>query len=153
MNHFSIFFSAAVILAIAPGPGLFYVLARSMANGTRDGLRSSAGTFVGGMFHVFAAGLGISAVLATSALAFAAVKYAGAAYLVFLGARMILIRNEEPVATVEKKGTDPLLQGVWTEMLNPKTALFFFPSFRSLLLRQRDTCFGSFSCWARSPFA
>jgi threonine/homoserine/homoserine lactone efflux protein len=125
MNHFSIFLSAAAILAVVPGPGLFYVLARSMANGTKDGLRSSAGTFVGGMFHVFAAGLGISAVLATSALAFAVVKYAGAAYLVFLGVRMILSRNEEPVMTAKTKGADPLLQGIWTEMLNPKTALFF----------------------------
>lgn len=125
MSRFPIFIAAAVLLAIAPGPGLFYVLARSMANGTRDGLRSSIGTFLGGLFHVFAAGLGLSAILATSALAFSAVKYAGAAYLIFLGVRMILARNQEPTLALEKTASDPLLQGIWTEMLNPKTALFF----------------------------
>jgi threonine/homoserine/homoserine lactone efflux protein len=124
--HFSIFLSAAILLAITPGPGLFYVLARSLAGGRREGSLSSLGTFVGGLLHVVAAALGLSAVLATSALAFSAGKYAGAAYLVYLGVRMIRTRNvsmndgnDKPAA-----GTS-FRQGIWTEVLNPKTALFF----------------------------
>jgi threonine/homoserine/homoserine lactone efflux protein len=127
MHRFSIFFFAALLLAITPGPGIFYVLARSMANGTRDGIRSSLGTFLGGMFHVLAAGFGLSAFLATSASAFMVVKYAGAGYLVYLGVRMVKSRNAElmPSQLEEKEVTDPLVQGIWTEVLNPKTALFF----------------------------
>src|SRR2546425_12998276 len=87
-----LFLMAAVLLAIAPGPGMLYVLARSLAGGRREGVLSSLGTFVGGMVHVLAAAAGVSVVLAKSAMAFATVKYAGAAYLCFLGIRM---RSEE----------------------------------------------------------
>src|ERR1051325_5795481 len=73
-----LFFAAALLLAITPGPGIFYVLARSLAGGKREGILSSLGTFVGGLFHVFAAALGLSAILAASAVAFHTVKYAGA---------------------------------------------------------------------------
>ena len=86
---------AALVLAVTPGPGIFYVLARSLAGGRREGIESSLGTFVGGLFHVIAAALGISAILAASAVAFHTVKYAGAAYLVFLGVKMIRTRNAE----------------------------------------------------------
>src|SRR6266481_5535123 len=92
-HHFLLFFAAALLLAITPGPGIFYVLARSLAGGKREGVQSSFGTFAGGLFHVFAAALGISAILAASAVAFHTVKYAGAAYLVWLGIRMIRSRN------------------------------------------------------------
>ena len=85
-----IFFTAALLLAIAPGPGMLYVLARTLAGGRREGLLSSLGTFFGGMVHVFAAAAGVSIILARSAIAFSAVKYLGAAYLCFLGIRMIL---------------------------------------------------------------
>src|SRR5215467_3014529 len=85
-----LFLTAAVLLAVAPGPGLLYVLARSLAGGKREGVLSAIGTFFGGMVHVFAAALGVSIILAKSAVAFAAVKYVGAAYLGFLGIRMIL---------------------------------------------------------------
>src|SRR5216110_968820 len=85
-----IFLSAAVLLAIVPGPGMLYVLARSLAGGKREGVLSALGTFLGGMVHVFAAALGVSIVLARSATAFATVKYLGAAYLCFLGVRMVL---------------------------------------------------------------
>lgn len=91
--HMSLFFAAAFLLAITPGPGLFYVLARSLAGGRKEGSISSLGTFVGGWVHVLAAALGISAVLAASAVAFNVVKYAGAVYLVYLGIRMIQTRN------------------------------------------------------------
>src|ERR1700756_3136124 len=94
-HHFLLFFMAALLLAITPGPGIFYVLARSLAGGKREGIESSLGTFVGGLVHVVAAALGISAILAASAVAFHTVKYAGAAYLVFLGVKMIRTRNAE----------------------------------------------------------
>jgi threonine/homoserine/homoserine lactone efflux protein len=129
-TRFLLFLTAAVVLAIAPGPGMLYVLARSLAGGKREGVLSALGTFFGGMVHVFAAALGVSIILARSAVAFAAVKYVGAAYLCFLGMRMILDARKEAVTldAVEgaiKPARNPLWQGVATEVLNPKTALFF----------------------------
>src|SRR6202007_1935712 len=99
-HRFFLFFAAAFLLAVTPGPGIFYVLARSLAGGKREGIQSSLGTFVGGLFHVVAAALGISAILAASAVAFHTVKYAGAAYLVWLGLKMIRTRNHEMPVTV-----------------------------------------------------
>jgi len=130
-TRFLLFLTAAVMLAIAPGPGMLYVLARSLAGGKREGVLSAFGTFVGGMMHVFAAALGVSIVLAKSAVAFATVKYVGAACLCFLGVRMILDARREKVDAPEtipqntKPARNPLWQGVATEVLNPKTALFF----------------------------
>ena len=129
-TKFFIFFTAALLLAIAPGPGMLYVLARSLAGGKREGVLSALGTFMGGMVHVLAAALGVSIVLAKSALAFATVKYVGAAYLCFLGVRMILDARRDGVSTkaapdATKPGRNPLWQGIATEVLNPKTALFF----------------------------
>src|SRR5579864_769143 len=127
--RFLLFLTAAVLLAIAPGPGMLYVLARCLAGGKREGVLSALGTFMGGMVHVFAAGLGISLVLATSAIAFALVKYFGAAYLCFLGITMIREAyrsgNERAMPIVTPSVRNPLWQGVATEVLNPKTALFF----------------------------
>ncbi|HZQ93683.1 MAG TPA: LysE family translocator [Candidatus Sulfotelmatobacter sp.] len=126
----TLFLTAAVLLAVAPGPGMLYVLARCLAGGKREGVLSALGTFLGGMVHVFAAALGVSIILARSALAFAAVKYLGAAYLCFLGLRMILDArrdNSDPDAVLVATGPvrNPLWQGIATEVLNPKTALFF----------------------------
>jgi|SRR5579862_91286 len=125
-----LFLTAALLLAIAPGPGMLYVLARSLAGGKREGVLSALGTFLGGMVHVFAAALGISIILARSAIAFSAVKYVGAAYLCFLGVRMILDARKEngtvdSIPTSGAQARNPLWQGVATEVLNPKTALFF----------------------------
>jgi threonine/homoserine/homoserine lactone efflux protein len=125
-SRFVIFLGAALVLAITPGPGIFYVLARSLRGGRREGVLSAAGTFLGGLVHVGAATFGLSAILAASAIAFETVRYAGAAYLIYLGYRMIRSRHEE-AAVLESgdasRGT--LIQGVMTEVLNPKTALFF----------------------------
>lgn len=135
LPRLAIFASAAFLLAIAPGPGMLYVLARALAGGRREGFLSALGTFVGGMVHVFAAAAGVSIILAKSALAFAAVKYLGAAYLCFLGIRMILdARKDKPVDLSEiqqevqrqtRRERNPFAQGILTEALNPKTALFF----------------------------
>jgi threonine/homoserine/homoserine lactone efflux protein len=127
-----VFLTAALLLAIAPGPGMLYVLARSLAGGKREGVLSAVGTFSGGMMHVLAAGAGVSVILAKSAAAFSVVKYAGAAYLCFLGVRMILDahrdagrRTSEASSQVTLPRRGPFWQGVTTEVLNPKTALFF----------------------------
>lgn len=116
-----------MVLAITPGPGIFYVLARSLRGGRREGVLSAAGTFLGGMAHVAAAAFGLSAILAASAIAFETVRYAGAVYLIYLGYRMIRSRRQElndgwPEAAA---GRNTLWQGLTTEALNPKTALFF----------------------------
>jgi threonine/homoserine/homoserine lactone efflux protein len=124
-HHFLLFLGAAVVLAITPGPGIFYVLARTLAGGRREGIESAFGTFFGGLFHVFAAALGVSAILAASAVAFHTVKYAGAAYLVWLGIRMIRTRNAEMPAQAGARAQGSFRQGILTEALNPKTALFF----------------------------
>jgi threonine/homoserine/homoserine lactone efflux protein len=131
--RFFLFLTAALLLAIAPGPGMLYVLARSLAGGKREGVLSALGTFFGGMAHVLAAALGISMVLARSALAFTTVKYVGAAYLCLLGVRMILDAYKEKVPSPlgeltshhARPARNPLWQGIATEVLNPKTALFF----------------------------
>ena len=129
-TRITLFLTAALLLAIAPGPGMLYVLARSLAGGKREGVLSALGTFLGGMVHVFAAALGLSIILTRSAVAFAAVKYLGASYLCFLGVRMILEvwrDNADPGAILSaiQPQRNPLWQGVATEVLNPKTALFF----------------------------
>jgi threonine/homoserine/homoserine lactone efflux protein len=124
-HRFFLFLIAALVLAATPGPGIFYVLARTLAGGRREGILSSLGTFAGGLFHVFAAALGISAILAASAVAFHTVKYAGAAYLVWLGIRMIRSSNAELRLETVAPSRGAFVQGIVTEVLNPKTALFF----------------------------
>ena len=127
-TRFLLFLTAAVLLAIAPGPGMLYVLARSLAGGKREGVLSALGTFLGGMVHVFAAALGVSIVLAKSAVAFATVKYVGAAYLCFLGVRMIVEARKEKgnasdalpegLSREGKPTRNPLCQGVAAEAEN-----------------------------------
>jgi|SRR4051812_43209084 threonine/homoserine/homoserine lactone efflux protein len=147
-THFLLFLTAALMLAAAPGPGMLYVLARSLAGGKREGVLSALGTFLGGMVHVFAAALGVSIILARSAVAFATVKYAGAAYLCFLGVRMILDARKDdarkddarkdtdkPLAGIATVKRNPLWQGVATEVLNPKTALFFLSFIPQFVVR------------------
>src|SRR5580700_940900 len=127
-HHLLLFLGAATLLAIAPGPGMLYVLARTLAGGRREGILSSLGTFVGGLVHVIGAATGLSIVLATSATAFAVVKYAGAAYLIYLGARMIISarKDNDQDAGMQlpsgKIARNPFWQGIATEVLNPKTA-------------------------------
>jgi threonine/homoserine/homoserine lactone efflux protein len=141
-----LFLSAAVLLAIAPGPGMLYVLSRSLAGGRREGTLSALGTFMGGMVHVFAAAAGISMILAKSAAAFAAVKYAGAAYLGFLGVKMILEARSHKIAPDEEKtgSRNPFLQGIATEVLNPKTALFFLSFIPQFVDHRAGHVFGQF---------
>jgi threonine/homoserine/homoserine lactone efflux protein len=143
----ALFLTAALLLAIAPGPGMLYVLARSLAGGKREGVLSAFGTFLGGMVHVLAAALGISIILAKSAAAFATVKYAGAAYLCFLGVRMILASrndNADPPLHAGRPARNPFWQGVATEVLNPKTALFFLSFIPQFVVRSNGHVFLQF---------
>ena len=144
--RFLIFLSAAFLLAIAPGPGMLYVLARTLAGGRSEGLLSALGTFFGGMAHVFAAAAGISIILAKSAMAFAMVKYLGATYLCFLGVRMILdTRKEEAVSLADlSRRRNPFWQVVMTEVLNPKTALFFLSFIPQFVNRSHGQVFLQF---------
>jgi len=123
----SIFLSAAFILAVTPGPGLFYVMTRSLKGGRMEGLSSALGTSVGGMFHVLAGALGVSVLLANSATAFTVIKYLGAAYLIYLGIKTLLSQESNfNEAEINTTGTrQAFYQGITVEALNPKTALFF----------------------------
>ena len=148
-HRFALFLAAAVLLAITPGPGIFYVLARTLAGGRREGFQSSIGTFFGGLFHVFAAALGVSAILAASAVAFHTVKYAGAAYLIFLGIKMIRSRNVPLPDQAATQNSSPnakaFRQGILTEALNPKTALFFLSFIPQFIAPERGHIFLQFA--------
>jgi len=124
---FLAFLLAAVLLAITPGPGIAYVVARTAAGGRSEGLASCLGTGLGGMLHVLAAAFGLSVLIAQSAMAFTLLKYLGAAYLVYLGIRLWLRREPAAaVGTVAPQGARrALVEGIMVEALNVKTALFF----------------------------
>lgn len=142
-----LFFTAATLLAIAPGPGMLYVLARCLAGGKREGVLSALGTFLGGMVHVIAAALGVSIILAKSAIAFATVKYVGAAYLCVLGVRMILDARKDQADAIPQNVRplrNPLWQGIATEVLNPKTALFFLSFIPQFVIRSNGHVFLQF---------
>ena len=129
ISHSSLFLfvSGAVILLIIPGPAVMYVVSRSIGHGRSAGLVSATGIVVGTLFHVAAATLGLSALLASSATAFQIVKYAGASYLVYLGIRTLRNGDAESLqaATGERRLLRLFGQGVLVNLLNPKTALFF----------------------------
>lgn len=120
------FILAALVLAVTPGPGLAYVVARTAAGGRTVGLASCAGTGVGGMFHVVCAAVGLSVLVAQSAVAFSVVKYLGAAYLIYLGLRLLCSgAHATPVEARPVGARRAFLEGIAVEALNVKTALFF----------------------------
>jgi threonine/homoserine/homoserine lactone efflux protein len=122
-----VFVLASVVLLVTPGPAVLYIVARSVEQGRVAGLVSAVGIHVGTLVHVGAAALGVSALLASSALAFNTVKYLGAAYLVYLGLRKLLGRDRR----ASERAADPRSlarlfgHGIVVNVLNPKTALFF----------------------------
>ena len=127
----ALFGVAAITLLVIPGPAVIYIVTRSVDQGRAAGLASVCGVHVGTLLHVAAAALGLSALLVSSATAYHTVRWLGAAYLVWLGVRRLLARDEE-----EAVGAGPgprrvglrrvFAQGVVVNVLNPKTALFFF---------------------------
>ena len=128
---FLTFLATALILAITPGPGIAYVVARTVSGGRAEGLASCLGTGLGGLLHVAAAALGLSMLVAQSALAFSVVKYVGAAYLIYLGVRMLMRKDvgadvaELAAQTTAKGARSALLEGIVVEALNVKAARFF----------------------------
>jgi threonine/homoserine/homoserine lactone efflux protein len=121
-----LFLAAALVIAMTPGPGILYVASRTLAGGRRDGLASSIGTGLGGMVHIAAGAVGVSAVVMASAEAFAALKLAGSVYLVWLGVKTIrAARLEQPTEVATLGVRHAWHDGVVVEALNPKTAAFF----------------------------
>jgi threonine/homoserine/homoserine lactone efflux protein len=121
------FLLAATLLAIIPGPGVAYVVARTVAGGRAEGIASSLGAAVGGMVHVLAAALGLSLLIAQSAVAYSIVKYLGAAYLIYLGIRMLASKaGTSEMPAIQRAGARKALRdGIIVEVLNVKTAMFF----------------------------
>jgi threonine/homoserine/homoserine lactone efflux protein len=125
---FALFAAASLAFLAIPGPSVFYIVTRSLVQGRRAGITSMLGVQAGGLVHVVAAAFGVSALIASSAAAFTVVKYAGAAYLVFLGVRKLVGRagEEEELQTGAPASNASLFwHGVVVNILNPKTALFF----------------------------
>jgi threonine/homoserine/homoserine lactone efflux protein len=124
----AVFALAAFVLLVVPGPAVLYIVAQSVGRGRLAGVVSVLGVQVGALVHVTAAAVGLSALVVQSALAFGVVKYAGAAYLVYLGACRLLGRGESAAAGAQRERSLWALfrQGVVVNTLNPKTALFFF---------------------------
>jgi threonine/homoserine/homoserine lactone efflux protein len=129
ISHSSLvlFVTGAAILLVIPGPAVTYVVSRSIGHGRAAGLVSVMGIAVGTLFHVVAAALGLSALLASSALAFQFVKYLGAAYLIYLGVKTLLRDDAQMLEATsgERRLVRIFGQGVLVNLLNPKTALFF----------------------------
>jgi threonine/homoserine/homoserine lactone efflux protein len=121
-----VFLAAALVIALTPGPGIFYVGARTLAGGRAEGLASSVGTGLGGLVHVVAGAVGLSALLMASAEAFTVLKVAGALYLIWLGIRALRDgRAEAPHAVAATGARRAFREGVLVEATNPKTAVFF----------------------------
>lgn len=126
-STFPLFLAGAIILLVIPGPAVFYILSRTIGQGRRAGVVSAAGISVGTLVHATAAALGLSAILVSSARAFRIVQFAGALYLIFLGIRTLLSRDDVQIATAAANHSLSRVfgQGVLVNLLNPKTALFF----------------------------
>jgi threonine/homoserine/homoserine lactone efflux protein len=122
----ALFAAATLVLLLVPGPAVLYIVAQSAEHGRLAGLVSVAGVHLGTLVHVAAAAVGLSALIVSSAVAFSVVKYAGAAYLVFLGIRRLLTREPASLLPTHDRPLSGLFaQGVVVNVLNPKTALFF----------------------------
>jgi len=131
LTQLALYFAAALVLAVTPGPGIFYVAARTLAGGRAEGVATSFGTGLGGLVHVLAGSLGVSAIVLASAELFTALKLIGAGYLVWLGLRTLLSARRDK-STGLNGGSEASIgprrafrEGMLVEALNPKTAAFF----------------------------
>jgi threonine/homoserine/homoserine lactone efflux protein len=127
MTPFPVFLTAMFLLNITPGPDMLYVLARATGQGRTAGLASALGVGAGGFFHIFAVAFGLAGLLRTVPVAYNALRYAGAAYLIYLGIRTLLARTAASgaVTVAPASLTRIFAQGALTNILNPKVALFF----------------------------
>ena len=125
-TNFTLFLLAALIVAAVPGPGIFYVAARTLSGGKRAGFASTFGTALGGLVHVMGGALGVSAIILASAELFTVLKFAGALYLIWLGVKTFREARDLAQQPVVTAGTQQVFrEGVLVEALNPKTAAFF----------------------------
>jgi threonine/homoserine/homoserine lactone efflux protein len=122
---FLLFLAAASVIAMSPGPGILYVAARTLAGGRHEGLASSFGTAIGGLIHVVAGAVGVSALVMASAEAFTLLKWLGALYLIWLGFKTLREARVEIPAPAAVGGHRAFRDGIVVEALNPKTAAFF----------------------------
>jgi threonine/homoserine/homoserine lactone efflux protein len=146
IHHYWLFIATAVVLIITPGQDTFFILGRSLAGGRTAGISAALGVSVGTVLHTVFAALGLSALLATSPYAFMTVKFAGAAYLIYIGIRALLARGSLPAGDAgTATGHWPAFrQGILTNLLNPKVALFFLallPQFIAADSRQKVAAF------------
>jgi len=129
IHHYWLFIATAIVLVITPGQDTFFILGRSLAGGRAAGIAAALGITAGSVIHTLLAALGLSALLATSPYAFMAVKFAGAAYLVYIGTRALLSRSSGLPGEVSAVNPDgrwaAFRSGVVTNLLNPKVGLFF----------------------------
>jgi RhtB (resistance to homoserine/threonine) family protein len=128
-SYWVLFLSAAIAINITPGPDMIYILSRTIAQGRKIGIASSFGVCSGALVHIFAAAFGLSAILATSTMAFSVIKYVGAAYLVYLGIQALRSKGVSFDIPVEKQVQSTFWkayrQGALIDILNPKVAIFF----------------------------
>lgn len=151
IHDFLLFFMASLLLNITPGADMLYTFSSSARNGTRAGLVAAVGIFSGMLFHIGFAVIGLSALLAASATAFAVVKYVGAAYLIYLGVQLLWERKHPTTAKAtelpviaQKNLWKIYQQGVLIDLLNPKVALFFLaflPQFIDVASPQKASAF------------
>jgi threonine/homoserine/homoserine lactone efflux protein len=129
IHHYWLFVATAIVLILTPGQDTFFILGRSLAGGRTSGIAAALGITAGSVIHTFLAALGLSALLATSQYAFMAVKFAGAAYLIFIGVKALLSRSAKLPGTDAATDGDgrwqAFRQGIISNILNPKVALFF----------------------------
>ena len=127
LSLYLMFLAASVALILVPGPAQALVVAKTLAGGRQPGALAAVGLNIGTLFHTATAAFGLSAVLATSALAFSVVKYAGAAYLIYLGIRAVRSKVPQALSSAGPGGSarSTLGQAIATGILNPKVALFF----------------------------
>ena len=138
INHLLFFIAAGLLLNLTPGPDVLYIVTHALRSGARAGMVAALGITAGCFVHIFAAAVGVSALMAASATAFTVLKWAGAAYLVYVGLRLLLARapaaGEPSAMNFVAEGQDAaqatalkriFFQGFWTNVLNPKVALFF----------------------------
>ena len=125
----AVFLAATLALNVSPGPDMLYVISRSLGQGRKAGIISALGIGAGTLVHTFVAAVGLAALLLSVPIAFKIIRYAGAAYLVYLGLRMFLARNPSTTDRPHPTSSDSLAtvfrQGAMTNVLNPKVALFF----------------------------
>jgi threonine/homoserine/homoserine lactone efflux protein len=119
------FVSASLLLAVTPGPGVLYIVTRSLTQGRSAGLASVAGVALGNLFNAIGAAVGLAALFSVSSTAFLVVKYFGAAYLIYLGIRTLTRDSSEPQAAQARRSRHVFRDGLWVAVLNPKTTLFF----------------------------